>query len=49
VKTRATHRNPIIFPEGIPYVVVNGTLVVDRGDHTGATPGRALRRGRPST
>jgi len=27
-------------------VMVNGTLVVDGGLHTGATPGRALRHGR---
>ena len=27
-------------------VIVNGTAVVDDGLHTGATPGRALRRGR---
>jgi hypothetical protein len=27
-------------------VVVNGEVVLDRGKHTGARPGRALRRGR---
>jgi N-acyl-D-aspartate/D-glutamate deacylase len=26
-------------------VLVNGTLVVEDGRHTGATPGRALRHG----
>lgn len=31
VKTRATRRNPKVFPEGIPYVIVNGTVVVDAG------------------
>ena len=30
--------------EGFEYVVVNGELVLDGGVHTGATPGRALRR-----
>ena len=34
------------FPDGIDYVMVNGTLVVDGGAHTGATPGRALRHAR---
>ena len=29
-------------------VLVNGVPVVDGGEHTGATPGRALRRGRPA-
>ena len=30
--------------EGIEYVIVNGTVVMDRGKHTGALPGRALKR-----
>ncbi len=46
VRALATYDEPRRFPEGIPYVLVNGVLVVDRGEHTGATPGRALRRGR---
>jgi N-acyl-D-aspartate/D-glutamate deacylase len=29
VKTRATRANPKVFPEGIPYVVVNGKVVID--------------------
>jgi N-acyl-D-amino-acid deacylase len=49
VKTRATKDNPKVYPEGIPYVVVNGQLVVDQGHHTNVFPGRALRRGHPST
>jgi N-acyl-D-amino-acid deacylase len=49
VKTRATLKNPAVFPEGIPYVIVNGKVVIDGGEHTGATPGRALRRGHRST
>ncbi len=44
----ATYEEPRQFPEGIPYVFVNGVAVVDGGEHTGATPGRALRRGRTS-
>ncbi len=34
------------FPVGIEHVIVNGTLVVDGGAHTGATPGRGIRLGR---
>ena len=49
VKTRATKSNPKVFPEGIPYVIVNGKVVIDNGQHTGAFPGRALRRGRAMT
>ena len=47
VRAMATYDEPRRYPEGIPYVLVNGVLVVDGGEHTGATPGRALRRGRP--
>ena len=46
VKATATPRQPKQFPLGIPYVIVNGKVVVDKGAHTGALPGRALRYGR---
>ena len=46
VKALATKDNPKQYPEGIDYVFVNGQMVVDKGENTGATPGRALRRGR---
>ena len=46
VRSLATVDDPRQFPEGIEQVIVNGTLVVDAGAHTGATPGRALRHGR---
>jgi N-acyl-D-amino-acid deacylase len=34
---------PHRYPEGIDYVFVNGTLVVDGENHTRALPGRVLR------
>jgi N-acyl-D-amino-acid deacylase len=46
VRANATYDEPRQFPDGIEHVMVNGELVVDAGRHTGATPGRALRRGR---
>ena len=49
VKAPATRTDPKQFPIGIEYVIVNGTLVVDQGQHTGALPGRALKHGRAST
>jgi N-acyl-D-amino-acid deacylase len=39
---KATFGNPHQYPEGIEYVIVNGTVVVDRGQHVGAKPGRVL-------
>ena len=47
VKAPATRRQPKQFPIGIDYVIVNGQVVIEQGLHTGALPGRALRRGRP--
>ncbi len=41
---RATYTDPFQYNEGIEYVIVNGQLVLDQGKHTGARPGRALRR-----
>lgn len=41
---RATFEQPHQYPEGIPYVMVNGQWVIYAGEHTGALPGRVLRR-----
>lgn len=40
---RATFEQPHQISAGVPYVFVNGTLVVDAGKHTGALPGRVMR------
>jgi len=39
----ATYENPHRYPEGIEHVLVNGEIVVDGGEHTGALPGKVLR------
>jgi N-acyl-D-amino-acid deacylase len=44
VLDQATFEEPEHFPTGIDLVIVNGTVVVDGGTHTGAVPGRALLR-----
>ncbi|NLW50144.1 MAG: D-aminoacylase [Candidatus Brocadiaceae bacterium] len=46
VRDTATYEDPRRYPEGIPYVAVNGVLVKDEGRHTGALPGRVLTLGR---
>jgi N-acyl-D-amino-acid deacylase len=43
VRSNATFETPNRYSEGVPYVAVNGVLVVDGGKLTGKTPGRALR------
>ena len=42
----ATYGEPRRAPAGMRAVYVNGTAVARDGGHTGARPGRALRRGR---
>ena len=49
VKTHATKEDPKHYPVGIEYVIINGQVVIDQGENTGALPGRSLRRGRAST
>jgi N-acyl-D-amino-acid deacylase len=44
VGSPATFTEPHRYAEGIPFVMVNGVLVVDRGEFTANRPGRALRR-----
>ncbi len=44
VNDEATFTDPHRFPKGIPYVMVNGGLVVDGGDQTGELPGQVLRK-----
>lgn len=43
IADRATFDDPHQYPDGIEMVVVNGVIVIDE-DHTGALPGRLLRR-----
>jgi N-acyl-D-aspartate/D-glutamate deacylase len=45
VRDTATFDAPHSFPVGIETVVVNGTITIDEGEHTGARAGRPLRRG----
>lgn len=45
VADRATYEAPIAYPDGVPWVLVNGQVVVESGEHTGARPGRPLLRG----
>ena len=44
VKDEATFDDPHQYASGINYVLVNGEIVVENGRHTGARPGRVLRK-----
>ena len=46
IRDTATYDDPRRFPDGLRAVYVNGRAVARDGAHTGARPGRALRRGR---
>jgi N-acyl-D-aspartate/D-glutamate deacylase len=40
---RATYEEPIQYPSGIRYVLVNGVISVEGGEHTGARAGGVIR------
>ncbi len=43
IQDYATFEKPHQYSRGVHYVFVNGVMVVNEGEHTGARPGRALR------
>jgi N-acyl-D-amino-acid deacylase len=47
VRDTATYEAPHAYPEGIPYVVVNGVPVVRDGKVTGERAGQVIRGGTP--
>jgi len=42
VRETTTFEKTKSYPEGIPYTIVNGVVVIDGGKHTGARPGRPI-------
>jgi len=46
VADRATFEQPKQYAIGIDYVIVNGQVVIEKGSHNGAKPGRMLRSSR---
>lgn len=43
IQDHATFEDPKVYATGMQHVFVNGTLVLDNGNHTGAKPGRVVR------
>lgn len=46
VRDRATWGEPHQYPEGIPYVIVNGEVVIDQENFSGRLAGKVLRIGK---
>jgi len=44
ITDRATFESPHQYATGVFYVIVNGTVVLDQGRHTGSRPGTILAR-----
>ena len=44
LEVTGTPVEPRQHPKGIEHVFVNGVAVVEKGKHTGATPGRIVKR-----
>jgi dihydroorotase/N-acyl-D-amino-acid deacylase len=44
VRDLATYEQPLRYPQGVEYVVVNGRIVLDAGRLTAERPGRVLTR-----
>jgi N-acyl-D-amino-acid deacylase len=42
VSDPATYQNPQQYAKGVPFVFVNGAVVIDGGNHTGARPGKVI-------
>lgn len=42
VSDPATYENPQQYAKGVPFVLVNGAVVIDSGSHTGARPGKVI-------
>jgi len=40
----ATYEDPHNFPKGIPYVLVNGEVTIEKGKYKGNHAGKVLRK-----
>ncbi|HYR28664.1 MAG TPA: D-aminoacylase [Thermoanaerobaculia bacterium] len=49
VSAPATFEKPMQYATGMQHVFVNGTQILNDGEHTGAKPGRVVVRARPGT
>jgi N-acyl-D-amino-acid deacylase len=43
IQDKATWSEPHQYPDGLPYVIVNGQIVIDNGETSGNLPGKILK------
>lgn len=46
IKDLATYESPLQYPTGIEYVIINGKIVIEKGNHTEVLAGKVIRKGR---
>jgi len=44
IKDLATYESPLLYPTGIEYVIINGKIVIEKGNHTDVLAGKVLRK-----
>jgi N-acyl-D-amino-acid deacylase len=44
---RSTYAEPHQYPAGVPFVIVNGQVTIENGEHAGTRAGHVLRKNRP--
>ena len=42
IENNASYAQPMSYPQGIPYVIVNGEIVIDENEHNGTLAGKVL-------
>ena len=47
IAAKATYASPHQYAVGVAHVFINGVQVLQDGEHTGAKPGRVVRRAQP--
>jgi len=45
IKDLATYESPLHYPTGIEYVIINGKIVLEKGNHTDVLAGKVIRKG----
>ncbi|MEW6608205.1 MAG: D-aminoacylase [bacterium] len=45
IKDLATFESPLRYPGGIEYVIINGQIVIEQGNHTSTLSGKVIRKG----